>query len=133
MKGHNKFTVNYISEKLSLVSKQPTEIKGRIAALSPNSPFLGLVSTSFSLFLLSEQLFVYFSPTFFFWKRFSHRFRSGFWIPNFSGFRIPDQCGFRIPVHWIPDSNIKNLRDSGFCYMRRKVVTFLTHNNNNTQ
>ena len=93
---------------------QPTEIKGRIAALSPNSPFLGSVSTSFSLFLLSEQLFVYFSPTFFFWKRFSHRFRSGFWIPNFSGFRIPHQCGFRITVHWIPDSNIKNLLDSGF-------------------
>ena len=59
-----------------------------------------VVSTSFSLFLLSGQLFT----TLFFWKRFSHRFRSGF--------RIPDQCGFRIPVHWILDSNIKNLLDS---------------------
>ena len=35
-------------------------------------------------------------------------------ISNLSGFRIPDQCGFRIPVHWIPDSKIKNLLDSGF-------------------
>ena len=89
---------------------------------SPNSPFLGSVSTSFSLFLLSEQLFVYFSPTFFFWKRFSHRFKSGFWIPNFSGFEIPDKCGFWILVHWIPDSSIKIcwIPDSGFCYTRRK-------------
>ena len=39
---------------------------------------------------------------------------SGFRNPYHSGFRIPNHCGFRIPVLWIPDSNSKNLLDSGF-------------------
>ena len=39
---------------------------------------------------------------------------SGFRIPYHRGFRIPNHCRFRIPVLWIPDSNSKNLLDSGF-------------------
>ena len=48
---------------------------------------------------------------------------SGFRIPYHRGFRIPNHCRFRIPVLWIPDSNSKNLLDSGFSYMGRDKGT----------
>ena len=41
-----------------------------------------------------------------------------FWIPYQSGFRIPNHCGF-----WIPDSNSKNLLNSGFSYVGRCAVS----------
>ena len=91
---------------------QPTEIRGRIAALSPNSPFLGSVSTPFSLFLLSGQLFVYFSPTFFFLEKFFAPIQK--WILDFKLKWIPDSTSMWIPDSSPLDSGIQHQKFAGF-------------------
>ena len=71
VKGHSKVTVNQfvLGFKINL-----QKLKGA-SLLFLLILFSWVVSTSFSLVLLSEQLFVNFSPTFFFFrKRFSHLF-----------------------------------------------------------
>ena len=63
----------------------------------------------------SHQLF------FFFWKRYSHRFRSGSGFQTLvdSGFQINVDSGFQSTGFRIPTSKICWIAVSGFCYMRR--------------
>ena len=72
-----------------------------------------VVSTSFSLFLLSELFFLetVFAPI-------------QKWIPDPKLWWIPDSRSrwIRIPVHRIPDSNIKNLLNSGFRILLHEAI-----------
>ena len=109
-----------------LFQNHPTGIKGRIAALSPNSPFLGCFHFIFAVFAVwttFRQLFtnVFFSGNGF---RTDLEVDSGFQNLVDSGFQINVDSGFQSTGFRIPTSKICWIPDSGFCYTRRDWCAF---------